>query len=92
MTKPIADQEALGALLSDPRYRAVLLGPGAGVGEATHGATLAVLATGRAAVLDADALTSFAEDREALFAALHGEVATVGVEHTPILPRPRRDL
>ncbi|MGD9508385.1 MAG: NAD(P)H-hydrate dehydratase [Geminicoccaceae bacterium] len=74
MTKPVADQEALGALLSDPRYRAVLLGPGAGVGEATHGATLAVLATGRDTVLDADALTSFAEDREALFAALHGEV------------------
>jgi NAD(P)H-hydrate epimerase len=63
--------------LADPRYRAVLLGPGVGVGEPTRAAALAILATGRAAVLDADALTSFAEEREALFRALHaGTVLT----------------
>ena len=73
MTKPIADSAALAALLADPRYRSVLLGPGAGVGETTQVATLTVLASGRAAVLDADALTSFAEDRDALFAALHAD-------------------
>jgi NAD(P)H-hydrate epimerase len=73
MTKPVADHVALSALLADPRYRSVLIGPGAGVGEPTRAAVLAILAAGRAGVLDADALTSFAEDRDSLFAALHTE-------------------
>ena len=74
MTKPVADGPALSALLADPRYRAALLGPGAGVGEATREAVRAVLASGRPAVLDADALTSFAEDRGALLDGLRADI------------------
>ena len=44
------------ALLADPRRNAVLLGPGAGVGEATRQRVAAAVGSGRACVLDADAL------------------------------------
>ncbi len=72
MLKPVRDADALAALLSgDERLNALGLGPGLGVGEAARRAVEAVLATGRGAVLDADALTSFADDPDALFAGLH---------------------
>ena len=70
MTKPVADAEALSGLLADVRYRSVLIGPGAGVGEDTRAMVLATLAAGTPSVLDADALTSFAQARESLFAVL----------------------
>ncbi len=57
----------LGNLLSDRRKNAVCIGPAAGVGEATRGQVETVLMSGAAAVLDADALTSFAEEQERLF-------------------------
>jgi len=49
------------ALLADERRNVIAIGPGAGVGASTRQFVLAALATRRAAVLDADALTSFAE-------------------------------
>jgi hydroxyethylthiazole kinase-like uncharacterized protein yjeF len=49
----------LEVLLSDSRRNAVVLGPGAGVGEETRAMVEAALAAGPHAVLDADALTSF---------------------------------
>jgi hydroxyethylthiazole kinase-like uncharacterized protein yjeF len=64
------DAEDLAELLEDKRKNAVVIGPGAGVGEETHASVLAVLASGAAAVLDADALTSFKEQPDALFAAI----------------------
>jgi NAD(P)H-hydrate epimerase len=57
-------------LLADARKNAVVLGPGGGTGEGMRGRVLATLAAGKAAVLDADALTSFAGMAETLFAAL----------------------
>ncbi|CCG42381.1 bifunctional ADP-dependent NAD(P)H-hydrate dehydratase/NAD(P)H-hydrate epimerase [Magnetospirillum molischianum] len=57
-------------LLSDPRRNAIVIGPGAGRSAETADRTLAVLATGRAAVLDADSLTSFRDAPNRLFAAL----------------------
>ena len=59
-------------LLADVRRNAIAIGPGAGVGASTRGYVLAALATGRATVLDADALTSFAEAPEDLFGAIMG--------------------
>jgi hydroxyethylthiazole kinase-like uncharacterized protein yjeF len=49
---------------------AVIIGPAAGVGEATAQNLQALARTGAALVVDADALTSFRHDREALFACL----------------------
>ena len=58
--------------LADQRLNAVVLGPGGGVGAAMRELVLAALAGERAVVLDADALTSFAEAPRALFAAIGG--------------------
>jgi hydroxyethylthiazole kinase-like uncharacterized protein yjeF len=63
------------ALLADPRRNAIAIGPGAGAGEGTRQAVLAALAstaTPRAVVLDADALTSFADEPARLFEAIQG--------------------
>jgi ADP-dependent NAD(P)H-hydrate dehydratase / NAD(P)H-hydrate epimerase len=57
-------------LLADPRRNAVLIGPGAGLGPETRERTLAVLQAGKRAVLDADALSVFADDPQALFAVI----------------------
>ena len=60
------------ALLDDMRRNVIALGPGAGVGEATRQYVLAALARKRTVVLDADAITSFAETPELLFSAVDG--------------------
>jgi hydroxyethylthiazole kinase-like uncharacterized protein yjeF len=59
MLKPFEGAEGLADILSDERKNAVMLGPGAGVGEATADLVGAALESGAAVVLDADALTSF---------------------------------
>ncbi len=70
----LALDEASGgeAVLEDERRNAVLVGPGNGVGGATVENALAALRRGRATVLDADAITSFAAAPERLFAAIDG--------------------
>jgi hydroxyethylthiazole kinase-like uncharacterized protein yjeF len=60
------------ALLADVRRNVIAIGPGAGVAAATRQYVLAALATRRTVVLDADALTSFAEAPEDLFTAIQG--------------------
>jgi NAD(P)H-hydrate epimerase len=67
---PVAGLDDFRALLADKRRNAVLIGPGAGVGTETRDQTLATLEAGKRAVLDADALTSFAADPETLFSAI----------------------
>jgi len=56
--------------LADPRRNAVLIGPGLGVGEETRSRVLAARTAGKALVLDADGLTSFASAPEPLFDVL----------------------
>ncbi|WP_018000273.1 bifunctional ADP-dependent NAD(P)H-hydrate dehydratase/NAD(P)H-hydrate epimerase [Paracoccus sp. N5] len=70
MLAPLADAAGLRALLRDTRLGALALGPGLGL-ERARALVPEALASGRAAVLDADALTAFADRPEALFAALH---------------------
>ena len=62
----LAGLEDFPALLSDGRRNAVLVGPGAGVGPATRSRALAASEASKALVLDADALSSLAEDQIAL--------------------------
>ena len=71
MTKSVADEAAFATLLEDQRLNAVLIGPGAGVGGPTRRRVEHILARRCAAVLDADALASFAEERPVLIKALH---------------------
>ncbi|MDO8979457.1 MAG: NAD(P)H-hydrate dehydratase [Afipia sp.] len=57
-------------LLADRRLNACVIGPGAGIGERTRDMVSAALSARRGVVLDADALTSFADDPETLFAEI----------------------
>ncbi len=68
----IDGDQAFDDLLADGRRNAVLAGPGAGVTDLTRRRVLAALGAGKACVLDADALTVFGDDPEALFAAIDG--------------------
>ncbi|TFG88720.1 MAG: NAD(P)H-hydrate dehydratase [Hyphomicrobiales bacterium] len=77
MVREADDARGLAALLADTRKNAVLIGPGHGVGEGTRAMVLAALAAGPRVVLDADALTSFADDPETLFKAIHASEAPV---------------
>ena len=72
MVQPLAAPADFDALLSDPRFTAFLIGPGAGVSEATRARTLSLLATHRATLLDADAITSFKDQQSALMHAIGG--------------------
>jgi NAD(P)H-hydrate epimerase len=72
MLLPLGAPEDVPTLLADARRNALLIGPGAGADRATAARTRAILATRRAAVLDADALTAFAGDPAGLFAAIAG--------------------
>ncbi len=73
--------ETLEERLADPRCTAAVIGPGAGVGEATRSRAKAMLAAsarhGMTAVLDADALTSFADDPKELHALARAGTAVL---------------
>jgi len=70
MIKPFQEAAGLGALLSDRRLNAAALGPGLGVSKETRELVTAVLKSGAAAVLDADAITAFQDEPQALFGLL----------------------
>lgn len=81
MVRPVDGATELAEFLADQRHNAVVLGPGGGIGESMREAVLAALASAASLVLDADALTSFADDSGALFAAIAGRPG--GVVLTP---------
>jgi len=81
MVRKVDDARELADLLLDRRFNAVLIGPGAGVDEDTRRKALVALSTGAAVVLDADALSVFAEDREDLITA-------VGLHQRPVVLTP----
>jgi hydroxyethylthiazole kinase-like uncharacterized protein yjeF len=73
MTRVAEGPDGLKDLLADPRKNVIALGPGLGVGAATSALVAVALAATqpkRTIVLDADALTSFSETPDALFAAI----------------------
>lgn len=75
MLKGFDGADGLARILEDKRKNACLIGPGAGVGQATRENVLAALLSGAAMLLDADALTSFAEIPRDLFVAIKGYFA-----------------
>jgi hydroxyethylthiazole kinase-like uncharacterized protein yjeF len=81
-------------LLTDRRYNACILGPGAGVGERTCDFVQTALSAQRSLVLDADALTSFATAPERLFESikLSRDPQVVLTPHEGEFPRLFSDL
>ena len=65
-------------LLTDKRLNACVIGPGAGVGERTRDFVLTALSAKRGLVLDADALTSFADAPDRLFEAIKASARSTG--------------
>jgi hydroxyethylthiazole kinase-like uncharacterized protein yjeF len=70
MVRAIDTTVEFAELLSDKRLDTCVIGPGVGVGERTRDFVLAALSAKRNLVLDADALTSFAEAPDHLFEAI----------------------
>lgn len=70
MLARIDDPASLTQFIDDRRISAVLIGPGNGVNEQTRTCVLAALATDADVVLDADALTVFADNPKMLFDAI----------------------
>jgi ADP-dependent NAD(P)H-hydrate dehydratase / NAD(P)H-hydrate epimerase len=83
MVHPVDGAGELAGLLSDHRFNALAIGPGGGVGAAMRELVTAALDGERAIVLDADALTSFADDPSFLWSriAARGKAATVLTPH-----------
>ena len=68
-------------MLADTRFTAVVIGPGGGVGQATRRAVRAAAQEHVGLVLDADALTSFADNLPGLAAALRKARCAVLTPH-----------
>jgi hydroxyethylthiazole kinase-like uncharacterized protein yjeF len=84
MLRPAALPDGLADVLADTRRNAVLIGPGAGISEATRRMVEIALVSHAAVVLDADALTSFADFRAPFFALIkrrRPDLATVLTPH-----------
>ena len=70
MVRPVDTAIAFAELLADKRYNTCVIGPGSGVSAHTRDLALTAIGAGRAVVLDADALTSFADAPQDLFDAV----------------------
>jgi hydroxyethylthiazole kinase-like uncharacterized protein yjeF len=77
MVREVDGTDALAAFFADRRRNSVVIGPGGGVGEEMRRAVAAVLASGAAVVLDADALTSFAGQADDLAGLIKRRLAPV---------------
>jgi hydroxyethylthiazole kinase-like uncharacterized protein yjeF len=82
MVRPVDAAAEFEVMLADSRFNAVAIGPGAGVGLRVRELALTALAGQRAVVLDADALMSFADYGEQLFAALNKNRNAVLTPHS----------
>ncbi|MGJ5153038.1 NAD(P)H-hydrate dehydratase [Bradyrhizobium sp. HKCCYLR1023] len=83
-----------GELLGDKRYNTCIIGPGTGVSERTRDLVFTALSAQRHLVLDADALTSFADAPERLFEQIRAmtEAQIVLTPHEGEFPRLFSDL
>ncbi len=77
MTRVVTDAAGLCDFVRERKVRSIVIGPAGGVGAAMREKVAAILKTGAPIVLDADALTSFADAPDALFDAIGGREAPV---------------
>jgi len=82
MLMPFESADGLFGILADRRKNAVLLGPALGVDQVTCDLVVAALGSGAATVIDADAITSFASEPEALADAITAQ------PHRPVVLTP----
>ena len=94
MVRPVDTAIEFAEQLSDKRFNACIIGPGAGLGERTRDFVHTALSAKRALVLDADALTSFADAPERLFESIKavGEGQVVLTPHEGEFPRLFSDI
>jgi hydroxyethylthiazole kinase-like uncharacterized protein yjeF len=79
MVRPCDGVAEFSDLLADRQINAVIVGPGGGAGPQMAELVLAALADNRAAVFDADALTSFVDDPNKFFTALRSHAASPAI-------------
>jgi hydroxyethylthiazole kinase-like uncharacterized protein yjeF len=77
MLKRMDGAEGLAALLEDRRLNSVGLGPGLGPVAVARPLVEAALGSGAAVVIDADGISAFRDDPEALFALIRGRAGPV---------------
>ncbi len=94
MVRAIDTSVEFAELLADKRLNACVVGPGAGVGDRTRDFVLTALSAKRNLVLDADALTSFADAPDHLFEAIKAshDLQAVLTPHEGEFPRLFSDL
>jgi len=74
MTYPCDNIEEFKNFLADLRKNVILLGPGNGVNERTKDFTIAAIESGKKVVLDADAITVFADQPDDLFRIIKQDI------------------
>lgn len=94
MVKPVDTPVEFGEFLSDRRFNACVIGPGAGISGRTRDFVHTALSAQKHLVLDADALTSFAEEPNRLFESIKSSADThvVLTPHEGEFPRLFSDL
>jgi hydroxyethylthiazole kinase-like uncharacterized protein yjeF len=94
MVRSVDNAAEFAEQLADKRFNTIVLGPGAGIGARTVEFVHAALAAQRPLVLDADALTSFADAPDRLFSAIKAspDPQVVLTPHEGEFPRLFSDL
>jgi len=94
MVKAVDNPIQFAELFNDKRFNACVIGPGAGVGQRTTQFVHAALSAKRRVVLDADALTSFADAPDHLFESIKtsSDPQVVLTPHEGEFPRLFSDL
>ena len=72
MVHPLTSPDDFIRLLTDSRFTAFLIGPGASISQMTRTRAIAMLSSGRPTLLDADAITAFQDNPSVLYKAITG--------------------
>lgn len=94
MVRAVDTPIEFGELIADRRFNACVIGPGAGIGDRTRDFVHTAVAAQKHVVLDADALTSFAEAPDRLFESIKApaEPQVVLTPHEGEFPRLFSDM